>query len=84
MKELIKYSATWCNPCKVLSRTLTKIDLESTNTFLSEIDVDEFKSMCKIMNVRSVPTLILMKDGVELRRLTGVQTLEKLTLFLED
>lgn len=81
MNTLLKFSASWCTPCKVLSKTLETTDLSSLKFI--EIDVDKQPELAKSHNVRSVPTLILI-NGETFRndRCTGVKTKEQLLQFL--
>jgi thioredoxin 1 len=81
MNTLLKFSATWCNPCKTLSKTLETVNLSSLKFI--EIDVDREPDIAKAHNVRSVPTLILI-NGETFRndRCTGVKTKEQLLQFL--
>jgi thioredoxin 1 len=63
--EVLKFSASWCTPCKVLSATLK--DVEG----LKEIDIDQNRELTAQYTVRSVPTLIFLQDGKEVERTTG-------------
>jgi thioredoxin 1 len=68
MIEVIKFSATWCGPCKVISKQLEGLDF-------TNIDIDEDEDgLARKSNVRSVPTLIFMKDGQEVSRHSGLLT----------
>lgn len=66
MIQVLKFSASWCTPCKVLSATLK--DAEGIN----EIDIDKNRELAIEYNVRSVPTLVFLKDGVEVERTKGI------------
>lgn len=66
MIEVLKFSATWCTPCKVMSATLK--DAEG----IKEIDIDQNRELAIEYNVRSVPTLVFLKDGVEVERTKGI------------
>lgn len=74
MKYLHKFSACWCQPCRMLSNALKEVDLESLGIVVAECDVDLMdRAELQRLGVRGVPTLILMdSDGVELSRKTGV------------
>lgn len=71
MIEILKFSATWCGPCRVLSSILK--DVEG----ITNVDIDQQKDLAIKHNVRSVPTMIFLKDGEQVERTTGVITLNK-------
>jgi thioredoxin 1 len=68
MKEVLKFSASWCGPCQALSATLKNGDW---STPIKEIDIDENLDLAAQYNIRSVPTLVVLQDGNEVRRKTG-------------
>lgn len=73
--HVLKFSSTTCQPCKQLSKLLGEI---STDIPTQEQDVYEDIELSKSHGIRSVPTLIALKDGTEVARLTGMSTKEKL------
>jgi len=68
--EVIKFSASWCQPCKMLSKML---ETDPLSVDVKEVDIDENSDMATEFKVRSVPTLVLMNDGKEVDRITGVK-----------
>lgn len=64
--EVLKFSASWCGPCKVLSQNLEGIE------GITNIDIDKNMEMAKEHNVRGVPMLVFKKDGKEVHRQTGL------------
>jgi thioredoxin-like negative regulator of GroEL len=60
MKEIYRFTASWCNPCK----TLTK-QLEAKGLFIPGCDVDDeaTKPLLEQFEVRSVPTVVVVTDG---------------------
>lgn len=88
MQYLHKFSATWCQPCRVLTKTLAQVDLDTQGISLIEWDVDLLeRDRLKELDIRGVPTLILMDEsGVELSRQTGALTADDIRkwLGLED
>jgi thioredoxin 1 len=69
--EVLKFSANWCTPCKVLSATLK--DAEG----LKEIDIDKNRELTAEYGVRSVPTLVFLQDGKEVERKTGLMSMSQ-------
>lgn len=80
--QLIKFSSSWCGPCKSLSSNLTKLDLSGLS--FQEVDIDKEPSLAQQHNVRGIPTLILLdSEGNELRRSVGMQSIPTLETFLK-
>lgn len=75
MNKIIFISASWCGPCKMMKPTIeqikSKIDVE-------EIDVDTNRDEAISYGVRSVPTLIFIKDGKEHSRKVGVISISEI------
>jgi thioredoxin 1 len=80
MKEVLKFSASWCGPCKMLAMTVKELD---DNTVpITDVDIDENLELATKYGIRGVPTLVLLKDGLEVKRVTGALTLPKLKEFI--
>jgi thiol-disulfide isomerase/thioredoxin len=80
MSKVLRFTASWCQPCKGLAMTLADIE---TNIPIEVIDIDKSTDTPMFYGVRGVPTLIkLDENNTEVGRLTGMQTKEKLTEFL--
>lgn len=74
----IKFSATWCGPCKHMEPTVEKLANEfSTATFLA-VDIDEAPELVQKYKIRTLPTLVIIKDGQEVERVIGSSLLEPL------
>lgn len=72
--KVVKLWASWCQPCKVLSR-----NLEGFNScLLEEVNVDENQEAMHEYGVRNIPALIIEKDGEVLERIVGVISKEQL------
>jgi thioredoxin 1 len=71
MKYLL-FSASWCGPCQTLKPVMEQVNKTIPVT---KIDVDTDAQTVSDYGVRSVPTVILIKDGREVKRFTGVQSL---------
>lgn len=68
---LIKFGASWCGPCKALAPTLLKISEEMSDLSILDLDIDESPKAAQTYRISSVPTLILVKDGIEVSRKIG-------------
>lgn len=70
---LVDFFATWCGPCKVQGPILEQVKNKlGDKVNILKIDVDKNQELSAVYNVRSVPTLILFKDGEAVWRAAGV------------
>ncbi|RPH51406.1 MAG: thioredoxin [Planctomycetota bacterium] len=69
---LVDFHATWCGPCKVLAPVVEEIARERKGALkVVKVDVDAASATAARFEVRSVPTLIVFRDGKEVRRRVG-------------
>lgn len=79
---LVDFWAVWCAPCRRQAPIIEEIANEVGKKFkISKLDVDVNKTVASQYNVRNIPTLIIFKDGTEVKRMVGVQ--DKQTLINE-
>jgi thioredoxin 1 len=70
MKKIIRFTASWCGPCKSMAQILENVN---TNIPVEVVDIDIHPEIAVEYGIRSVPTLV-MKDGdIEMKRMTGVK-----------
>jgi thioredoxin 1 len=81
MRHALYFTADWCNPCKKIRPIVNEINADSIIKF-QMIDVDDNEDICLNYKIKSVPTFILIEDGKEIKRLTGLTNAEKLKEFL--
>lgn len=70
---LVDFWASWCGPCRMLSPIVDEIAEEVTGKKVGKVNVDEQQELAAEYNVMSIPTLILFKNGKEVKRTMGVQ-----------
>lgn len=80
---LVDFWATWCEPCKTLGPMLEKLAAEYNGAFrLGKVDVDAQQELAGMFGIRSVPTVVLVKDGQILDGFTGALPEGQLREFL--
>jgi thioredoxin 1 len=70
---LVEFYSKTCGPCKMLSFVLKDIDKMKPDFKMFTIDFDENKDLKEQLGVKGFPTMLFMKDGEEVNRLTGLK-----------
>ena len=73
---ILDFYADWCQPCKILSKTLT--DLDNENVTIIKIDVEECLMISQKYMIKSIPTLIFIKNNQIYDQIQGTTTKEKI------
>ena len=81
MKKVIRFTASWCGPCKALKTVLDQVE---TNIPIEVVDIDEQPDIATEFGIRSVPTLVMMEDNVATKRLIGLKTIQEVEAFIHD
>jgi len=80
MKTMKYFTAAWCAPCKLFKPVMNEISLEGYS--VQFINIDQQQDLTAKHNVRSVPTVIIEENGIEVDRFVGAipkqQVLQKL------
>ena len=75
MKRIIRFTASWCGPCKSLAKNLEVANLAMP---VEVVDIDYQSDIATDFGIRSVPTLVLMDGNTEVKRLVGSKTVSEL------
>ncbi|MCA1744208.1 MAG: thioredoxin [Bacteroidales bacterium] len=72
---LIDFWASWCMPCKMMAPVLNQVAAAvNGQAKVAKVNVEEFQNLAGKYQVRSIPTLLLLKDGIEVDRFVGVKS----------
>jgi thioredoxin-like negative regulator of GroEL len=81
MKRILRFTASWCGPCQGLAMNLETANL---NLPIEVIDIDAHPEVAQEYGIRSVPTLVMLDENIEFKRLIGSKTVNQLQEWAND
>ena len=81
MKQLFYFSAEWCVPCQTLGPIMDQV---SSQIQVQKINIDYEADITSKYGVRSIPTVILVENGQEVRRFTGARSFQQVLDFVNN
>jgi len=82
---LVDFWAEWCSPCKMIAPILEELAPEYEGRLqIAKVDVDANPKVPQQFGIRSIPTLILFKNGVVEAQQVGAVSKKQLADFLEQ
>jgi thioredoxin-like negative regulator of GroEL len=75
MKKILRFTASWCQPCKGLAMNIAAAEL---TTPVETIDIDAYTDVAAEYGIRSVPTLVMLEENIEVKRTSGVLTAKQI------
>jgi len=80
-KRVLRFTASWCQPCKMLAKTLEDVN---TGVPIEVVDIDVHPEVATDFGIRGVPTLVMLDGNVEMKRMSGTVTKTDLGKWLND
>lgn len=74
MKQYLYFSADWCGPCRTLGPIMETVN----NTIpVQKVNIEHQSDLAQQYNVRNIPTVVLLENGQEVKRMVGVRNLNE-------
>ncbi len=81
---LVDFWATWCAPCRAIAPSVEELAGEMSDKLeVGKVDIDSNSGTAGKYGVRSIPTLILFKNGEPVDQIVGAQPKDKIAAFIE-
>ena len=81
MIHVLYFTAEWCNPCQRTRPVAEELKRDGLIDFIF-VDADTEIELLEQFWIKSVPTYILIKDGIEVKRMSGAKTREDFLDFI--
>lgn len=81
---LVDFYADWCGPCKMLAPVLEEVSKEMEGLTIVKLNVDDVPTIANQYGIRSIPTIILFKNGNKVAQSMGFQPKEMLTAWIDQ
>ncbi len=82
---LVDFWAPWCAPCKRIAPILEDIATEMKSFVkVCKLNVDEHQKYAQQYSIQGIPTMILFKNGKEVKRIVGLQTKENIVSEIKN
>lgn len=83
-KVLIDFNADWCGPCRMLRPTLDSLAEKRDDIKIVSVNVDDNEDLAREYGVMSIPCLVLMQNGKEIKRNVGLIPEAMIVKFIEE
>lgn len=82
---LVDFYADWCGPCRMIAPIIEELSNEfAGKAKIAKLDIEKAQEVTSEFQVTSIPTIILFKDGNEVKRIVGLRDKETLKGLVAD
>lgn len=82
--SFIDFWAPWCGPCVRMSPTIEYLANDNPNLVVAKVNVDDNPETSKSFHVRNIPTMVFLKEGKEVKRLVGYQSIQDMQKVIDE
>ncbi|QEE13020.1 MULTISPECIES: thioredoxin [Bartonella] len=82
---VVDFWAEWCGPCKMIAPILDEVSTEMQNQVkIAKVNIDENPELATQYGVRSIPTLLMFKNGNVSSNMVGATSKGRLSEWIKD
>ena len=83
MSHVLYFTAEWCNPCQRTRPVAEELKRDGVIDFIF-VDADAELELIEKFGIKSIPTYVLLKDGLEVKRMNGAKTKQDFLNFFGE
>lgn len=81
---LVDFWAPWCGPCRLLSPVVEELARENPQYKVCKINVDEETELAAQFQIMSIPTLLVFKNGTQVKQAVGARSKQQILSMLAE